>query len=81
MRLVDIDKFISDFPIRLSHYDEENGSKKFVSGIEVVLDSLDCTPTVEAIPIEWLKKKYGWLTMVHEIIADWRNENERRSYY
>jgi len=33
-------------------------------------------PTVEAIPIEWIRQKYGWLTMVHEIIADWRNENE-----
>ena len=54
MRLVDIDKFINDFPIRLNHYDEKNGSKKFVLGIELVLGSLECTPTVEAISIEQL---------------------------
>lgn len=31
----------------------------------------------EYIPIEWLKKKYGWLTMTGEIIKDWEKENAK----
>lgn len=32
-------------------------------------------PVIEAIPIEWLLKKYSWLTMMGEIIKDWEKEN------
>lgn len=31
--------------------------------------------TVKAIPIEWIKEHYGWLTMAGEIIKDWEKEN------
>lgn len=31
-----------------------------------------------AIPIEWIKERYGWLTMAHEIIKDWERENEHK---
>ena len=60
MRLIDADKLLPKLWVCY----EEN--KPIV----------DAEPTVEAIPIEWLRQKYGWLTMVHEIIADWRKENE-----
>lgn len=84
MRLVNVDKFIKDFPIRLNHYDKENGSKHFVLGIEVVLDSLDCTPPVDAIPVEWLKRyrdtrinRYGPLFEEFDTMLEhWRKENE-----
>lgn len=29
---------------------------------------------VNAIPIEWIKEHYGWLTMAGEIIKDWEAE-------
>lgn len=31
---------------------------------------------VDAIPIEWIKKHYGWLTMAGEMIVAWEKENE-----
>lgn len=34
-------------------------------------------PTVEAIPVEWIKERYGWLTMAHEIIKEWERENAK----
>lgn len=33
-------------------------------------------PYEESIPIEWIKKHYGWLTMASEMIEDWEKENE-----
>ena len=87
MRLADIDKFIKDFPIRLNHYDKENGSENFVLGIEAVLDSLDNAPTVKAIPIEWLKLKIDTVLNIYpngndetevlcKLLYDWEKENE-----
>lgn len=29
---------------------------------------------VDAIPIEWIKEHYGWLTMAGEIIKEWEAE-------
>ena len=29
-----------------------------------------------AIPVEWLKEKYSWLTMAGEIIKDWEEQNK-----
>lgn len=34
----------------------------------------DFAETVKAIPIEWIKEHYGWLTMAGEIIKDWEAE-------
>lgn len=31
--------------------------------------------TERMIPIEWIKERYGWLTMAHEIIKEWEKEN------
>lgn len=83
MRLADIDKFIKDFPIRLNHYDKENGSEKFVLGIEAVLDSLDNAPTVKAIPIEWLESQLnvfgdGFYDL-RLVIKQWEKDNERET--
>lgn len=39
--------------------------------------TIENAPTVEAIPIEWIKKHYGWLTMASEMIEDWVKENEK----
>lgn len=32
-----------------------------------------------AIPIEWIKKHYGWLTMAGEMIEDWVKENGEKT--
>ena len=46
----------------------------------VVVDICDVleAPTVDAIPVEWIRDHYGWLTMAHEIIKEWEKENEMR---
>ena len=69
MRLVDVDELIEYFDGDLEGYD----NREYILHM---LDSKGRSARVEAIPVEWLRQKYGWLTMVHEIIADWRNENE-----
>lgn len=43
------------------------------------LQMIDREKTVKAIPIEWIKKHYGWLTMAGEMIEDWVKENEQSS--
>ena len=44
---------------------------------DILSDRVDNAPTVKAIPIEWIKKHYGWLTMASEMIEDWVKENEK----
>ena len=34
---------------------------------------------IESIPIEWIKKHYGWLTMAGEMIEDWEKENGEKT--
>ena len=63
MRLIDADK-LKEYPIRLDHYDKENGSKAFVYGVESVLEYADYLPTVKAIPIEWLSEKHKQMDKV-----------------
>lgn len=31
----------------------------------------------QSIPIEWIEKHYGWLTMANEIIKDWEKHESR----
>ncbi len=57
MRLIDLDKLLKEFPIRVNHYDKENGDLRYVLGIEAVMDYVKEMPTVEAIPVEWLKNR------------------------
>ena len=42
---------LMQFPIRWNHYDEENGSKEFISGIETVLEYAQNLPAVDAVPV------------------------------
>lgn len=72
MRLIDADKLETDtiYATHLNHV-ECGYHYSYSEG------RINEAPTVEAIPVEWLRQKYGWLTMVHEIIADWRNEQAR----
>ena len=42
---------------------------------EMAIDCIYNSPAVDAIPIEWIKEHYGWLTMANEIIDDWSKEN------
>lgn len=61
MRLIDIDKVVSD-------YKGKNKSLQNVTWFELT------DYEVKAIPIEWIKEHYGWLTMAGEIIKDWEAE-------
>lgn len=47
IRLSDLMKF----PIRIDHYDKENGNEHFVYGVETVLEYAECLPRVEAEPV------------------------------
>lgn len=61
MKLIDKDE-IMKFPVRLDNYDETNGRRQYVLGIEAVLGYIHEMPTVEAIPvwyiIRWYEKRY-----------------------
>lgn len=89
MRLIDADKLSKEFPIRVNHYDKENGNFRYVLGIEAVMDYVKEMPTVESIPIEWLKEKYNkadsagmgiedWSVKdcYELVLEDWKKENE-----
>lgn len=89
MRLIDADKLQKEFPIRINHYDKENGDFRYVLGIEAVMDYVKEMPTVEAVPIGWLKKKYNeadntgmgiedWSVKdcYELVLEDWEKENE-----
>jgi len=48
-RYIDLDK-LNEYPIRLNHYDKENGNINFVYGIESVLEYAN---SIEAEPLYW----------------------------
>lgn len=50
MRVIDLDELLK-FPIRLDHYDKENGNEHFVYGVESVLEYAENLPVVEAEPV------------------------------
>ena len=52
-RLIDADA-LNKFPIRLDHYDKQNGNEDFVLGIESVLEYAEYLPTVAAVPVSEL---------------------------
>ena len=56
-RLIDADELMK-YPIRLDHYDKENGNIHFVYGVESVLEYAESLPTVDAVEVvhgEWIK--------------------------
>lgn len=52
IRLSDLMKF----PIRIDHYDTENGNEHFVYGVESVLEYAEYLPKVEAEPVVYCKE-------------------------
>ena len=46
MLLIDLNELMK-YPIRFDHYDKENGSFKFVCGVESVLEYAQSLPTIE----------------------------------
>ena len=52
-RLISLDE-LNKFPIRLDHYDKQNGNEDFVLGIESVLEYAEYLPTVSAVPVSEL---------------------------
>lgn len=51
MRLIDMDALMK-YPIRINHYDKDNGNEDFVLGIESVLEYAENLPTIEAEPVK-----------------------------
>ena len=74
MRLIDADALMKEY----AEFVKESNNSDFadVPTWNDAVSLLGSAPTVKAIPIEWIKKHYGWLTMAGEIIEDWVKENE-----
>lgn len=55
-RYIDLDK-LNEYPIRLNHYDKENGNINFVYGIESVLEYANSIACIEQLcdpePLYW----------------------------
>lgn len=49
-KLIDLDKLL-EYPIRINHYDKENGNEDFVLGVESVLEYAENLPAVDAVPV------------------------------
>ena len=47
IKLEDLQKF----PIRIDHYDKENGNEHFVYGVETVLEYAEHLPTVDVVEV------------------------------
>lgn len=51
---------LMQFPIRRDHYDRENGSEEFISGIETVLEYAESLPAIDVVPVvhgRWIEAK------------------------
>ena len=86
MRLIDADK------IQLNLWVPSRNNEIVKAFENSVIDALDRQPTVEAIPLEWMKKWHeeedrrlgdGWTHIEHphshsRMIADWRAECEKQ---
>ena len=74
MKLIDRDKFISDM---FDLYIEQKWKPSDIHfSLLDVRSNIDFKGyEVKAIPIEWIKEHYGWLTMAGEIIKDWEAES------
>lgn len=65
MRLIDADEIVNTEFLYI----------KNKTVIEFLKDVVGGWNTVKAIPIEWIKEHYGWLTMAGEIIKEWEAES------
>ena len=81
MRLIDADKTLQEkWSVEIKDMFHMTETVEVVSAIDI-----EKAPTVEAIPIEWLQKKYdkwkdrdmlGWSYCIKLLIEDWEKENE-----
>lgn len=78
MRLIDADEALNLIDGE-TKVETNSNVKAFNDALEVAIQIIDTQKTVEAIPIEWIKKHYGWLTMAGEMIEDWEKENEKQT--
>lgn len=69
MRLIDADKIETTAVLRLKL---QHANSRYYYFYEE--ETIEKAPTVKAIPVEWIEKRYGWLTMAGEIIKDWEAE-------
>ena len=78
MRLINANELIKEFD-RNKEIDDSNEYKGGINtGIYwCIADVLDA-PTVEAIPVKWLKENYGNLQIIRYIMKDWEIENESK---
>ena len=86
MRLIDADKLmlsLADWELQEAPIHTYEKPKEFTADdmqkmiwrtIRDCESAVEEQPTVKAIPIEWIKEHYGWLTMAGEIIKDWEAE-------
>lgn len=56
MRLIKLDKLLQ-IPIRINHFDEDNGSEEFIDGLETALEYAQGLELVDAIPVEFIRKQ------------------------
>lgn len=85
MKLVDGD-YITE---GLSHFnDRVNGDPHFINGIETAKEMIENTPTVDAVPVEWIEsmlqdwKKSGasfeTCGAIGAMLTRWKREQEAR---
>lgn len=68
-RYIDLDK-LNEYPIRLNHYDKENGNVNFVYGIESVLEYANSLPVFETdITQNWISVKDRMPEMNRDVIG------------
>ena len=87
-RLIDADAFKAQLQREIDIYFDENGG-----GIHTAMearDEIDYAPTVDAIPVKWLKENYptngvygteSYFRKAHaveDILKDWEREKEKR---
>ena len=67
------------YPIRLNHYDEENGSREFVYGVESVIEYVEALPSADAVPqSEQYKKGFEDAKRAFELEYARESENMRK---
>lgn len=78
MRLIDVDEFAIEEP-KIWDWSSVDGISSTAVLKQCIWD-VQCAPTVEAIPVEWIKNwckdEPYWTNLGLQLIDDWRLENE-----
>ena len=64
------------YPIRLNHYDEENGSREFVYGVESVIEFVESLPSADAVEVD---RTSEWVAVRREEYEDFLASAEAES--